>query len=109
MKPFCESMSRYVIPTIRALVARDLIEVHKLNQKEAAKKLGMTQPAVSQYKKHTRGDKARKLEEDKKINKMVSEMSNSLAKNEIDFQEAASEICNICKYIRRRKLTKEMF
>ncbi len=104
MKPVCEIMSLYVVPALRALVARDLIEVHKMTQEEAAKKLGMTQPAVSQYKKHTRGYRAKALEEDSEVNRNISDISRSLAKNEITFHEATDEICCICKYIRKKGL-----
>ncbi|MHA1685832.1 MAG: transcriptional regulator [Candidatus Heimdallarchaeaceae archaeon] len=108
MKPFCENMVKYIIPSIRALVARDLIEVHKMTQEEAAKRLGMTQPAVSQYKKHVRGKRAKILETDYQISKKISEMSRSLAKNEINSQEATEDICTICKYIRENKLIEKI-
>ena len=108
MKPFCETMVHYIIPSIRALVARDLIEIYKMTQQEAAKRLGMTQPAVSQYKKHIRGNRARMLEKDSNINVKISELSRSLAKNEISYQEARGEICNICQYIRKNNLIEKI-
>ena len=106
MKVFCETMALYVIPAIRAMVARNLMENHGMTQKEAAKKLGMTQPAVSQYRKHLRGFRARILEKDPEVNKRIAEISNSLAKNEINAEEAAPEICKICKYIKEKELIK---
>ncbi|HDI02758.1 MAG TPA: hypothetical protein ENF95_01340 [Candidatus Aenigmarchaeota archaeon] len=104
MKLVCETMAQHVIPSIRALIARDLIEVYKMTQREAAKRLGMTQPAVSQYKKHVRGKKARFLEHDKKISKKISELSKALAKNEITEKEFKEEICKICKYIKESNI-----
>ena len=108
MKPICETMALYVIPAIRAMVARDLMEIHKMTQRETAKKLGMTQPAVSQYRKHLRGIRTKTLEKDLKISNKISKISSSLAKNEINFQEATCEICEICKYIREKELTKKI-
>jgi len=108
MKPVCEVMAQYVLPSLRALIARDLIEVHKMTQKEAAKRLGMTQPAVSQYKKHVMGNKAKALERDSEVSNKITEISRSLAKNEISFQEATSEMCVICKYIREKELVKKI-
>ncbi len=40
---------RYILPAIRRELARIFIEEHKLNQKEAAKMLGLTEAAISQY------------------------------------------------------------
>ncbi|MBI3026950.1 hypothetical protein HYY70_02460 [Candidatus Woesearchaeota archaeon] len=40
---------RYILPAIRRELARIFIEEHKLSQKEAAKVLGLTEAAVSQY------------------------------------------------------------
>ncbi|MDP3765126.1 MAG: transcriptional regulator [Nanoarchaeota archaeon] len=41
---------RYILPAIRRELARIFIEEHKLSQKEAAKILGLTEAAVSQYR-----------------------------------------------------------
>ncbi|MBI2652395.1 hypothetical protein HYX00_02920 [Candidatus Woesearchaeota archaeon] len=40
---------RYILPAIRRELARVFIQEHKLSQKEAAKILGLTEAAVSQY------------------------------------------------------------
>ena len=40
---------RYILPAIRRELARIFIQEHKLSQKEAAKLLGLTEAAVSQY------------------------------------------------------------
>lgn len=104
MRTVCETMALYVVPAVRAMIARDLIEGHRMTQKEAAKRLGMTQPAVSQYKKHLRGTRTKTLEKDGTIEKMVTRISGLLAKNEIGPEEAATEICGICRYVRENKL-----
>src|SRR3989338_7359320 len=41
---------RYILPAIRRELTNAFIEKHKLNQKEAAKLLGMTEAAISQYR-----------------------------------------------------------
>ena len=40
---------RYILPAIRRELARIFIKEHKLSQKEAARLLGLTEAAVSQY------------------------------------------------------------
>jgi predicted transcriptional regulator len=50
MKPPCELIVWYVIPTIRAELAKEMIKLG-LSQKEVSERLGITQSAVSQYVK----------------------------------------------------------
>ncbi|MCD6398662.1 MAG: helix-turn-helix domain-containing protein [Candidatus Aenigmarchaeota archaeon] len=94
-------MANHFLPGIRSLIARELIENHKLTQKEAARRLGTTQPAISQYKKHLRGNKTKILENNKKINKKISDISYSLAKKNMSHEELNKEFCNLCKIIRK--------
>src|SRR5260370_27282248 len=52
----CEVASKSVIPALRALVARELIEEYGLKQEQVATKLGGTQAAVSKYQHQVRGE-----------------------------------------------------
>jgi predicted transcriptional regulator len=45
----CETIGKYVLPIFRALVARQLVSTYHLTQVDAAKKIGTTQAAISQY------------------------------------------------------------
>ena len=54
MKPPCEVIVWYVIPTIRAELAKELVKMG-MSQKEISARLGITQSAVSQYIKDKRG------------------------------------------------------
>ena len=47
-----------IIPAMRAFLAKRLVEAYGLSQKQAAQKLGTTQPAISQYKRGLRGYKS---------------------------------------------------
>jgi len=47
---------RYIMPAIRRELARIFIEEHKLSQKEAARMLGLTEAAVSQYRHSKRAN-----------------------------------------------------
>lgn len=51
----CESFGRYALPKFRLLVAKELIEKYGFTQTEAARKLGITQAAISQYLHSKRG------------------------------------------------------
>lgn len=50
-----ELASKSVIPAIRALIVKRLVVEHGMTQQEAAKLLGVTQPAVSKYLHQKRG------------------------------------------------------
>jgi predicted transcriptional regulator len=45
----CETLGKYILPVFRALVAKELVSTHHLTQSDAAKSIGTTQAAISQY------------------------------------------------------------
>ncbi len=51
-----EVMVWYILPAIRREITNSLIYDHNLPQKEIAHRFGLTEPAISQYKKGARGD-----------------------------------------------------
>ena len=71
MKTLCELMALEVLPTVRALVAKRLVETHGLSQQVAADRLGTTQPAISQYKRDVRGYKTSIIMEDTELVSMI--------------------------------------
>ncbi len=98
-----EVITRVVYPLIRSLVAKRLIEIHRLNQKEVADILSVTQAAVSYYLSNKRGTTKNLLcnEEIEAINKLVDEfVSKNITKEEL-FVEIIKLIQNI---IRTREL-----
>jgi len=102
----CESLGRRLTPMFRAYIAKELIEKHGFTQVEAAKKLGITQAAISQYLRSKRG--AKDLRELKAflpvIESAASEVANKIASGRINSSEAALKICEICLYIRKKNL-----
>ena len=100
MKTLCELMAVEVLPTVRALVARRLVEVHGFSQKQAAEKLGMTQPAISHYKRELRGYKTNIITNDQKLLKIIDSIAKRIATGEINQQDAALEFCDICRHMR---------
>jgi len=96
MKPFCERFVQ-LLPTIRALVAKELIANYRMTQEEVAKKLGTTQSAVSQY---IRGLRGRNPKVDEKICEFARVVSQKIAAGEISPEELANEICKLCRKLR---------
>ena len=110
---------RYILPAIRRELARIFIKEHNLNQKEAARLLGLTEAAVSQYQHSKRAKEvvfsesvieeikksAEKIKSDKNPRqKLIGEMyriSNLTKVRQIlcDLHRSQSkelENCNVC-------------
>lgn len=100
MKPFCEVIAFDVLPAVRALVARELIEKYNLSQKKAASLIGVSQPAISQYKNDIRGMHTNIIKENSKLLSMVEEMARAMAAGEIDNLRSTISFCKICKEMR---------
>ncbi len=90
MKSPCELVVWYVLPSIRADLAKELIQ-KGANQKEVARRLGMTEAAVSQYVKGKRGTKIA-------LGKRAKETIGRLAQDMLDNKELnmITEVCRIC-------------
>ena len=104
MKPYCETASQYVLPTLRALIAKRLMEKYKLTQQNAAIKLGLTQSAVSQYIRNLRGSKIKSIEKDENINKEIEIFVDRIASGDMNSLDALESFCNICKLTRKKRL-----
>ncbi|MFH1473678.1 MAG: helix-turn-helix domain-containing protein [Candidatus Aenigmatarchaeota archaeon] len=104
MKPYCETVAQVLLPTLRALIAKELIEKYKFTQQDAASKLGLTQSAISQYSRNLRGSKIKILERDKEINEQIEEFASRIASGELDSSNTIVPFCNICKKVRKSKI-----
>ncbi|HDD46550.1 MAG TPA: hypothetical protein ENG42_03670 [Candidatus Aenigmarchaeota archaeon] len=109
MKPVCETIVRDVLPRIRAIMARMLIEDYGFSQVQAAIMLDTTQPAISQYKKELRGKKKFVFEYDPEISDMLSDFVRKIASNQIKPNETGARFCEICKRIQERGLIRGEF
>jgi predicted transcriptional regulator len=97
-----ELASKSVIPAIRALVVKRLVEEHGMTQQEAAKLLGVTQPAVSKYLHEKRGA-AIKLNGIKEIDEATGEIAELVSSQKVPQIEVMSKIEAACDYVRRNR------
>jgi hypothetical protein len=97
-----ELASKSVIPAIRALVVKRLVEKHGMTQQEAAKLLGVTQPAVSKYLHEKRGA-AIKLNGIKEIDEAAGEIAELVSSQKVPQIEVMSKIEAACDYVRRNR------
>lgn len=96
-------MVKDVLPAIRAMLVKELIERHKLSQVEAARKLGITQPAASQYLRMLRGA-GRSSVVLKNIEKHVRALANDIVKDKLKHKQVIKRYCIICRSMRQREL-----
>ncbi|KXB01533.1 hypothetical protein AKJ41_01205 [candidate division MSBL1 archaeon SCGC-AAA259O05] len=98
MKPPCEIAVKKVLPVIRSLLVQDLTQRHDMSQTEIADKLGISQPAVSQYLRSARG--ANSLEgklKRKNLYEKILELSDEIGNEEVERPRITKKCCEICK------------
>ncbi len=98
MRPHCEIIVREIFPQIRSLIAKELTENLGFTQAEAALKMGISQPAISQYKKEFRASKTGILEDNPQIMLIIKASAKNLAKSKNP--QHSGILCSICKQIR---------
>ena len=99
----CEVATKCVLPVIRAMMAKELTTKHKLTQTEAAQRMGVSQPAISLYRRKMRG-KAINLENEQAVTALIEKLSESLAKKKLTNREFLSAFCNVCMTTRAKGL-----
>jgi predicted transcriptional regulator len=100
----CETAAKVIIPAIRAYVARELVVTYDLKQEDVAKKLGITQSAVSKYASRTRGNILR-IDGIQEARPLLAELV-ALAANDKEFSRNffLQKFCETCKTIRQTGL-----
>jgi hypothetical protein len=98
MKSPCEFIVWHVLPSIRSALAEDLSELG-LSQREISKRLGMTEAAVSQYR---RGKRGKGIEFKGKVRQAIRKLAEDIAGEE-DFDDQIYRICRICAKIKAEK------
>ncbi len=99
MKTFCEVVVSDFLPAVRALVTKELLKTYGLSQVEIAKKLHVTQPAVSYYQRELRGTKIKLLQNNEKIMQLVKNLSNEIVSNNLKIVN----MHEFCKTLKQEK------
>lgn len=103
MKMPCETIIWYILPGIRKEITKSLIK-NGLSQKEAAKKLGVTDAAVSQYLSEKRGGVEIK---DKKILREIKKSAERIIAG--DESMMVEEMCRTCSLIKSKKIVSNLY
>ena len=97
-----EIESKTLIPALRAIMAKTLAEKHEIREDQISKMLGVTQAAVSNYIRGTRGDPEliKKLVAEEQVFEMISEISTDLASDRAYSPSSLSKFIGLCNYIK---------
>ncbi|MEM2099462.1 MAG: hypothetical protein QXU99_06980 [Candidatus Bathyarchaeia archaeon] len=109
MKPPCMIIVKHVLPAIRVLVAKELMEKYGMRKIDASAKMELTPAAITQYFKGERGasflaDVAKSEETMKK----VSKLAEIVASSDSSVEEVIEQLCGICETIKAEELLCEL-
>ncbi len=100
MKPPCEIVVWYVIPSIRSKLAKELLNLG-MKQKEISNLLEITQPAVSQYISDKRGHE---LDFTPEVEEYIKNMAKDMISGELQPIDLIPKFCNVCKTIKTQEV-----
>lgn len=105
MKPPCMLVTAHVLPAVRVIVARNLIEVHEMKPATVASRMGLTPAAVTQYVSGVRGGRlVDALQRSERIKQVLNEITSELLKTKLDPYAIMPVVCELCKIAREERL-----
>jgi len=105
LKPPCLVVVSQILPAMRAIISREMIERYRLGPGEVAAKMGVTPAAVTQYLKGVRGsDSVNMVSKSRRARKILLELTYELAKEEIDMVIVLRKLCDACNCVRSERL-----
>ena len=93
-----------MLPAVKAIMARSIVEKHGYSEKKTADLLGLSQSAVSRYVGRERGHNLLAIESTEEILNLIDEMVASLIKNPADKTAVLELFCRTCIEIRQKGL-----
>ena len=109
MKPPCLIVVSQILPAMRAIISREMVEKGGLGPGEVAAKMGVTPAAVTQYLKGVRGgDSVSMVNRSKRARKILLELTYELAREEIDMVVVLRKLCEACNCVRSERLICEL-
>lgn len=105
-----EIESKTLIPAIRAILAKKLTVDHGIAEDRISKMLGVTQAAVSNYIRGTRGNPQliEKLLKEDNVARMIKDLGDDLASDRAYTPSSLSKFISLCNYIKSSLLICEI-
>jgi len=97
-----EIETKTLIPALRAILAKKLMELYNIQEEDISKMLGVTQAAISNYIRGTRGNPEliTKLLSIKEVSDMIDEIASNLSTNMAYTPASLSKFIGLCNYIK---------
>ena len=97
-----EIEAKSLIPAVRAILAKKLIREYSLKEEDVARVLGITQAAVSNYVRGTRGDVEliSKLVSVTEVMRMIDDIARDLSTNKAYTPSTLAKFIGLCNYMR---------
>jgi predicted transcriptional regulator len=99
----CEVGVKTVLPAVKAIMARSIVEKHGLNEKQTADLLGLSQSAVSRYIGRERGNLLN-IEGTTEALALIDQMVTHLITQPDNKTEILKLFCQTCQTIREKGL-----
>ena len=103
----CEVAVKSVVPAIRAGLAKELVQTHRLRQIDIASLLGITQTAVSKYTRDVRG-RVVQIENVEEVQQMITRTAMMLVNGGMSRRQLVIRFCEICRLVRQKGLMCEL-
>lgn len=104
MKIFCETIFDETMPAVRSIITNELIKTYGLTQEQVAEKLGITQPAVSQYLNGLRGKRVQQITSNPNLMEWIKKLAVEILSGNVKLHE---KICGICATTRKERVYSE--
>ena len=101
MRPPCEIVVSYVLPAIRAMIVDELKTTQKLKQVEMAKRLNVSQSAISQYNTQARGAIYNIERYKSEFDDEIRRLANMIVNNENE-DMIVDKLCSVCKSLQNK-------
>jgi len=96
---------KYILPAIRVLVMKELIEKYDMRKIDASAKMQLTPAAITQYLKGERGVTfLNEILQSEETVKRVSKLAETLARNGAPIESVIEQLCGICVTIRSEEM-----
>lgn len=95
MRPPCEVVVRRLLPVLRALVAKELMTTYGWTQSQAARRLGVTQPAVSTYLSLLDKDSTKRFDMEE-LNASARRIAAGMATGGLTLSDTVTNVCELC-------------
>jgi len=105
MKPPCVIIVKHILPAIRVLVMKELIEKYDMRKIDASAKMELTPAAITQYMKGARGTTfLNEISKSEETSKKIAKLAETLAKDEALMENVIEQLCEICATIRSEEI-----